>query len=374
MKICHVTSAHDSNDVRILNKECVSLAKKENNDVYLIARGGSYEYKGVQVIGVGEIPAGRIKRILKGTKIVFEKAMSLDADIYHLHDPELLLYAKKFAQNGKKVIFDSHELYYMQILEKNYLPKFVRKFIADLYYFIECRACHYLSGAVFPCEIKGTHPFADRVKNCVYLDNVPLIDEGMSNENFEMNSSIEPTVCCIGSLTRERGIQQLIQACYKANVKLVLGGDFSPTEFEEEMKNSKEFETVDYKGFCSRKQVMEIYRQSTIGASTILPIGQYPIAGNLPTKVYEFMMHGLPFIISDFPYNKKMIKEWQCGIFVNPYDVGEIAEAICYLINNPDVAKIMGEKGRVAIEEKFNWTIEEKELYNLYEMVMKEEQ
>ena len=46
----------------------------------------------------------------------------------------------------------------------------------------------------------------------------------------------------------------------------------------------------------------------------------------------------------------------------------------CYLINNPDVAKIMGEKGRVAIEEKFNWTIEEKELYNLYEMVMKEEQ
>ena len=53
MKICHVTSAHDSNDVRILNKECVSLAKKENNDVYLIARGGSYEYKGVQVIGVG---------------------------------------------------------------------------------------------------------------------------------------------------------------------------------------------------------------------------------------------------------------------------------------------------------------------------------
>ena len=140
------------------------------------------------------------------------------------------------------------------------------------------------------------------------------------------------------------------------------------------MKNSKEFETVDYKGFCSRKQVMEIYRQSTIGASTILPIGQYPIAGNLPTKVYEFMMHGLPFIISDFPYNKKMIKEWQCGIIVNPYDVGEIAEAICYLINNPDVAKIMGEKGRVAIEEKFNWTIEEKELYNLYEMVMKEEQ
>ena len=69
-----------------------------------------------------------------------------------------------------------------------------------------------------------------------------------------------------------------------------------------------------------------------------------------------------------------MIKEWQCGIIVNPYDVGEIAEAICYLINNPDVAKIMGEKGRVAIEEKFNWTIEEKELYNLYEMVMKEEQ
>lgn len=366
MKICHVTSAHDSNDVRILNKECVSLAKKENNDVYLIARGGSYEYKGVQVIGVGEIPAGRIKRILKGTKIVFEKAMSLDADIYHLHDPELLLYAKKFAQNGKKVIFDSHELYYMQILEKNYLPKFVRKFIANLYNFIECRACHYLSGAVFPCEIKGKHPFADRVKNCVYLDNVPLIDEIMSNENFEMNSSIEPAVCCIGSLTRERGIQQLIQACYKANVKLILGGDFSSTEFEEEMKNSKEFEIVDYKGYCSRKQVMEIYRQSTIGASTILPIGQYPIAGNLPTKVYEFMMHGLPFIISDFPYNRRIIEKYKCGMVVDSRNVDYIVKSLQYLIDNPKEAYEMGQNGMKAIKEKFNWTIEENNLYKLY--------
>ena len=34
MKICHVTSAHKSNDIRIFKKECVSLAKEEENEVY----------------------------------------------------------------------------------------------------------------------------------------------------------------------------------------------------------------------------------------------------------------------------------------------------------------------------------------------------
>ena len=102
MKICHVTSAHESDDIRILHKECVSLAKVNENDVYLVARGDSYDYKGVHVVGIGELPSGRISRIIQGSKAAFEKALSIDADIYHLHDPELLLYAKKFVKKKEE--------------------------------------------------------------------------------------------------------------------------------------------------------------------------------------------------------------------------------------------------------------------------------
>jgi len=50
LKVCHVTSAHNSSDVRIFEKECVPLAK-EGYITYLVAPGESRDEKGVHVVG-----------------------------------------------------------------------------------------------------------------------------------------------------------------------------------------------------------------------------------------------------------------------------------------------------------------------------------
>lgn len=42
IKVCHMTSAHGEEDVRIFHKECVSLAKA-GYDTYLVERGESRE-------------------------------------------------------------------------------------------------------------------------------------------------------------------------------------------------------------------------------------------------------------------------------------------------------------------------------------------
>ena len=59
-KVCHMTSAHGVEDIRIFHKECVSLAKA-GYDVYLVERGESYEKDGVHIVGVGEILKSRRK-------------------------------------------------------------------------------------------------------------------------------------------------------------------------------------------------------------------------------------------------------------------------------------------------------------------------
>ena len=117
IKVCHMTSAHQPGDTRIFQKECVSLAKA-GYQVFLVQRGESGENSGVRIIGVGQPSGGRLTRMTSFARKVYEAALAVDADLYHLHDPELLPYGIKLKGRGKKVIFDSHELYAVQLRQK----------------------------------------------------------------------------------------------------------------------------------------------------------------------------------------------------------------------------------------------------------------
>lgn len=125
-KVCHITSAHGPEDVRIFHKECVSLARA-GYETYLVQRGGSYGKSGVQIVGFGEVTGGRLRRMTQVARRAYETALAVNADIYHVHDPELLPYGLKLKRKGKKVIFDSREDTLESILEKAWIPAPARK-------------------------------------------------------------------------------------------------------------------------------------------------------------------------------------------------------------------------------------------------------
>ncbi len=365
IKVCHMTSVHKSQDVRILKKQCTSLAKA-GYEVYLVAKGESYTENGVNVVGVGEVGGGRLARMTKQAKSVYEKAIELDCDIYQIHDPELLPYVHKLKNKGKKVIFDSHEDYVAQIKHKHYIPKILRNSVANLFGVCQNSVLKRIDAVIFPCLINGKDIFEDKCKKSIILGNQPLIEELYDNYDGN-NQKIANTVCYVGGLTYTRGIKHLILASAKANAKTILGGNFMPKAFEDEMVKMPEFKSVDFRGFCDRKEVLNVYKQSMIGMSTLLTVGQQNILDNFVTKIYEYMSMGLPVIMSDYPYARKINEKYNFAILVNPEDTDEIANAITYLLNNPEIAKEMGQNGRRAVLEEFNWGIEEKKLLKLYE-------
>jgi glycosyltransferase involved in cell wall biosynthesis len=97
---------------------------------------------------------------------------------------------------------------------------------------------------------------------------------------------------------------------------------------------------------------------------TLHPIRTY--LDSLPVKMFEYMAAGIPVIASDFPLWREIVVGHKCGICVDPMDPRAIACAIDYLVAHPDVAREMGENGRRAARERYNWGHEEKRLLDFY--------
>ncbi len=366
-KVCHMTSAHNTTDVRIFQKECVSLAKN-GYDVYLVGQGKSRIEKGVNVIGIGDLSHNRINRMIKSTRAIYNKALELDCDIYHFHDPELWPYGLKLKQKRKKVIFDSHEFYREQLKRKHYIPKKITNIIAKIYTMYERQSLKKIDAVIFPCTINGKNPFEGMCKNFEYVNNTPILSELYDRFDAKVCKH-KNSVCYIGGLTESRGITNAVKATYIAGASLFLAGRIAPT-YKNKLELMPEFINTKYVGVLNRLEVNDFLQHCQVGLATLLNEGQYLMAENLPTKVYEYLSLGLPVIISRTPYNEKIIKKYQFGLVANPTNVIEISEKIRHILNNPEEAKRMGENGRKAIKEEFNWEKEEKKLVSLYERVL----
>lgn len=367
-KVCHMTSAHAPEDERIFHKECVSLAKA-GYETYLVQQGESYEKEGVHIVGAGAQPKGRIQRMTNFARSVYQKALEIDADIYHFHDPELLPYGLKLKKRGKKVVFDSHENYYDQILTKGYIPRLFRTWIAKMYCTYEDHVLAAIDGAVIPCTFGGKNPFDGRCKHSSIIANYPILGEfyGQYNAQFPKEPN---SICYIGGLTQARGIDQCVEASARAGATLHLAGDFSSAEYQQQVMKSQPEGCVIYHGKLGRRQVTQLLLSSHVGLYLLQNVGQYLKLETLGIKAYEYMSMGLPVVMSRSPYNTALMEQYQFGICVDPENVDEIVKAIRYLLDHPEEARQMGENGRRAVKEEFNWGVEEKKLLALYEEIL----
>lgn len=362
MKICHMTSAHDSFDTRIFQKECVTLAKEEDFNVYLVAKGESRHEKNVNIIGIGESPKSRIKRIFLFSKLVYKTALKVDADVYHFHDPELLIYARKLKKLGKIVIFDSHEDVREQIKIKEYIPFFLRLIISKLYNLYETKVVNSIDAVIYPCAENGFTPFDNCKCMIAKINNFPIMSMFTPKEGVDKVYDI----CCAGSLTEERGIIELLEASKLANANLVLaGGDFSE-ELYKKLNEKSLLDGVICKGNCTLEEIKQLLNQSKMVVSNIHNIGQYVTADNLPTKVYEAMSMKLPVILSNTQYNVDLMNKYKFGACVDPVNVNSIAKYIRLFMNNDDLTKELGSNGRSLIEKHFSWENDAVKLVNLY--------
>lgn len=365
-KVAHLTSAHPRDDVRIFHKECGSLINAGYSVNLVVADGLGDEVRdGIETHDVGR-SNGRLQRVFSTTQRVLKRALALDADVYHLHDPELLFAGMVLKRNGKCVIFDSHEDVPVQLLNKPYLAPGVLQLISSGYAKFESYAC-----ARFDAVVAAT-PFIREKFLKINPMTVDVCNYPVHSEFCAVGEWAEKSceVCYVGGLSRVRGLVEIVTAIgqTKGGVRLNLAGGFSEPELRDEVATNSGWSRVVEHGILDRGGVAKIYQRSIAGLVTLHPIPNYLDA--LPIKMFEYMSAGIPVIASDFSLWKQIISESDCGLCVDPLDPKAIALAIDYLVSHPEEARAMGERGRKNALSRYNWHKEGEKLVELYQRIM----
>lgn len=365
MKICHVTCVHRHVDDRIFYRECLSLVKAGYTVSEIAPNIANCEIDGVKIFGV-KISENKWKRALFSKKTVYNKCVEVNADIYHFHDPELIAVGIKLKKKYNKIIvFDSHEDVPAQILTKEWIPAFLRKPVSKLYAFYEAQVLRR-----YDALVSVTPVIIDRLKeinkNTFQITNFPFVEE-YNEEIRRWNDSI----CFAGTISPQRLHHNILRAIQDIpNVKYRLAGKGAEA-YLAELKEMPAWKKVEYIGRIPFIDVNKFISGSSIG---IVLNDYYPNVGYKQgtlgiIKFFEFMQVGIPVICTDFILWKEIIDEWKCGICVNPHDIEAIRNAIVYLIDNKDIAKKMGDNGRRAVIEKYNWNTQEKTLLEMYKQL-----
>lgn len=330
---------------------------------YLVADGGTDEtVNGLKILGAPKY-RHRLARMLFGPIGVYRKALKLKVKVYQLHDPELLLLApfiKLFSRS--KFVFDSHEDVPVQFLGKPYLKPAIRRRISWVLEFV----INFLSARMD--GIIGATPYIrDKLgrvnSNAVDICNFPKLSEYTESDS---GSDVRSGVAYVGNIGVSRGIAELLQAIElcKSDVRLDLVGMFTLAETEKYARAQPGWNKVNFHGWVGRKEVSEVLQGTVAGLVTLHPLPNYVDA--LPVKMFEYMGAGTPVIASDFPVLREIVEKTDCGIVVDPLDPKAIADAIDYLVQNPERAREMGANGRKAAESEYNWGVEEKKLIQFY--------
>lgn len=376
IKVCMITTVHYPFDTRIFHKEAKTLAKA-GYEVTLIAQHNKNEIiDGIKIIALPK-PKNRLSRIFFLTRRAYILALEQNAEIYHFHDPEFLPWGKLLKnKTNKKVIYDVHEDYPADILTKSWIPKGVRVSISILFNIYEKKISKKFDSIIVAWPKIGHNFEKKEYKNIHVITNYPILEyfplEKISKKDKNNSDDYYIKLIYVGGLTAIRGIKEIIRSLEHIkcdNIKLILVGIFQEKGLKEELIILSEWQKVEYKGWLTQKEAYKEMSQATIGLLCFLPAPCHIYS--VTNKLFEYMAAGIPVIASNFYSFKNIIDKNKCGICVNPQNPKEIANAINYLIEHDEEARIMGENGRKAVKKDYNWENESIKLLGAYQRLRK---
>lgn len=366
MKIAHLTTVHPRTDSRIRLKEVASLAKAFDAEVELYVQDGLGDEAdvagGYKIIDTGP-RLRRLSRMTKGAWRMISAVRRARPTVAHFHDPELLPWAMILKLWGIKVVYDVHEDVPRQVGHNPGLPPLAQKVLPPFVSLTE-----WLGGRLLDGVVVATPAIAARFpeRKTIVVKNFPLVHELHAPDPPPMKSR-PLEFAYVGTITSNRNIFAMIDAVSRLphpEARLRLAGAFSIEADQRQAEKMPGWAHVRFEGWTSREGVAAVMADARAGLVVLKPVAHEMLT--LPIKLFEYMAAGLPLISSDFPLWREIIDRAGCGLLVDPEDTAAIVAAMQWILDNPDEAQAMGERGRRAVLEEFDWNLEAASLVAFY--------
>ncbi|MBL8048637.1 MAG: glycosyltransferase [Chthonomonas sp.] len=370
-RVVHISSAHPAGDPRIFRKECLTLARAGYEVILVVPHAAGDEViEGVQIRAV-PMPSGRRERMLKTAGLCWQKALSLNAALYHFHDPELMRGAMSAAKRGHQVIYDVHEHLGEDLLvatNKPYVPDIARKPLSKFIQWYERRVGDRMA-ATIPVVESHVDRFAPG--KSVVLQNYPIQGELPVVEAIPYEQRPNLAVFS-GGLTRDRCAREMVEAIGlvepRFDASFWVAGTFDDQALLDELAQIPGWKRTEFAGYIKHGDLYRKVVNAKVGLATMAPEKyEQDFSAN---KIYDYMMAGLPIIASPNRTWIKTLEEHKCGIILRDGSAQALADAMNAMFSDPAGSQQMGENGRRAALEKYTWEAEERKLLALYERLI----
>jgi glycosyltransferase involved in cell wall biosynthesis len=361
--ICHITDSHQATDERIFYK----AAKYAHAAGYQVCICGLHPR--VEILdGIKILPiistGGKTKKTIASLTGVRRQVLETEADIYQFHDPGLLLLGLSLALAGKRVIYDVHEDYEQKIRSRLKLPLSLGRIFARIFWI-----CEYLVSRSFAHIITADSHICQKFgpQKATVVPNVPG-KEFWQNARRTRPCDEEFRLIYVGSLTRDRGIIETIQALDLVEQRGVTFHVIGGTEDIDLVHLLQSRPDVIWHGRIPWTELGNHLANADLGIVLLQPVPAYIYyPGENIVKLWEYMSLGLPVLISNFPRLDKLCHDLDFGLAVDPTDPRKIAGAIDYLATHPEERNRFSENGVRAIRNEYCAEIKMKNLVKVYD-------
>ncbi len=377
MKTVLVTTRHDAQDDRIYHKEALSLAKRM--EVVVVAPDPGLALEWAPRVRFHPIPrreglGGRLWNLVEAVRAVRKE----DPDVCHLHDLDLvpaIPWLRLFTR--ARIIYDSHEVFTKEDL-------MIRGLVAP-------RIDRVLAGGIAGLENLLLR-LCDRVITAVDTDGMayPGLDARTRTifnypplEVFDVEPArVEAAAAAYrgrlpviyqGTMAEDRGLFQMLEAIHLARrteprilLRLIgLKDDELRRKFDRRVDELDLHGHVEAMDWRPHDEIALAMHTSLIGLVPLPSNRKYDRA--LPIKLLEYMACGLPVVAGNLKLVARYIAESDAGVVVDATRPEELANAMLDLLADPARRRTLGENGRRAVRERWNWGAMEAELFALYE-------